>query len=77
MARGEMVRFLAENQVTDLERIKEFHGLGLAYAEAFSVKIKWFFFAGPLDRGRFCCYSINRTNRILKVCPGRLFVRKP
>ena len=43
MARGEMVRFLAENQVTDLERIKEFHGLGLAYAEAFSGKNKMVF----------------------------------
>lgn len=43
MARGEMVRFLAENQVTDLERIKEFHGLGLAYAETFSGKNKMVF----------------------------------
>lgn len=36
MARGEMVRFLAENQVEDLERIKEFDGLGYRFQPALS-----------------------------------------
>lgn len=42
MARGEMVRFLAENQVEDPEEIKTFRGLGLAYREELS------------DESRFC-----------------------
>ena len=36
MARGEMVRYMAENQIEDIEKIKEFHGMGLQYAEEFS-----------------------------------------
>ncbi len=36
MARGEMVRFLAENQVEDLEEIKEFCELGLGYVPELS-----------------------------------------
>lgn len=36
MARGEMVRFLAENQINDLDRIKEFTGMGLHFSEEWS-----------------------------------------
>ena len=36
MARGEMVRYMAENQIEDVEKIKEFHVMGLQYAEEFS-----------------------------------------
>lgn len=43
MARGEMVRFLAENQIEDLEQIKEFHELQFSYAEELSDKKKYVF----------------------------------
>lgn len=36
MARGAMVRFLAENQVEDLEKIKEFREMGFRYREELS-----------------------------------------
>ncbi len=32
MARGEMVRFMAENQIEDLEQLKEFGGLGYRFS---------------------------------------------
>ncbi len=38
MARGEMVRHMAENQITDVEQVKEFTGLGYRYASAYSDK---------------------------------------
>ena len=31
MARGEMVRFMAENQITGPEEVKAFRGLGYSY----------------------------------------------
>ncbi len=34
MARGEMVRFLAANQIEQPEGIREFHGLGFSYSKA-------------------------------------------
>lgn len=40
MARGEMVRYMAENQIENVEQIKEFHVMGLQYAEEFSDKNK-------------------------------------
>lgn len=43
MARGEMVRFLAENQIDDLERIREFHELGFHYAANLSEWNKYVF----------------------------------
>lgn len=43
MARGEMVRFLAENQIDDLERIREFHELGFHYAADLSERNKYVF----------------------------------
>lgn len=36
MARGEMVRFLAENQIGHPEEMKEFHELGFSYCEELS-----------------------------------------
>ena len=36
MARGEMVRFLASNQITDPEEIKDFSGLGYQFASKYS-----------------------------------------
>lgn len=36
MARGEMVRFLAENQAEDFETVREFCGLGYRFCEAYS-----------------------------------------
>lgn len=36
MARGEMVRFLAENQITDVEGVKGFRGLGYEYKQDLS-----------------------------------------
>ena len=33
MARGEMVRFLAENEIDSLEGVKNFHGLGYEFSE--------------------------------------------
>lgn len=43
MARGEMVRFLAENQVMEAEQIKEFGGLGYQYAEEYSSEKEYVF----------------------------------
>ncbi len=36
MARGEMVRYMAENKVTDVEGLKAFTGLGFSYNQAIS-----------------------------------------
>lgn len=43
MARGGMVRFLAENQVEDLEKIKEFREMGFRYHEELSDREKYVF----------------------------------
>lgn len=43
MARGEMVRYMAENQIEDIEKIKEFRVMGLRYAEEFSDENKIIF----------------------------------
>lgn len=43
MARGEMVRFLAENQIEDMESLKEFHELGLRYVPELSHNNKMCF----------------------------------
>ncbi len=40
MARGEMVRYMAENQIEDIEKIKEFYVMGLRYTEEFSDENK-------------------------------------
>lgn len=43
MARGEMVRFLAENQVEEPEGMKDFKGLGFAYSKEHSQGDTWIF----------------------------------
>lgn len=43
MARGAMVRYLAENQIEEIERIKEFQEFGYRYAEAYSDAITYVF----------------------------------
>ena len=43
MARGEMVRFLAENRIDDLECVKEFCELGFQYAAELSDEEKYVF----------------------------------
>ena len=43
MARGEMVRFMAENKIKDLEEIKYFNRLNYAYSEEFSDKNTYVF----------------------------------
>ncbi len=43
MARGEMVRFMAENQIEDLEKIKDFNRLNFTYREDLSSKNEFVF----------------------------------
>lgn len=43
MARGEMVRFMAENQITDVEEIKAFSELGFSYSDEYSKEDQWVF----------------------------------
>ncbi len=38
MARGEMVKFMAENAITDVEQLKEFTGLGYSFVSSLSNK---------------------------------------
>ncbi|EOS26297.1 hypothetical protein C806_01032 [Lachnospiraceae bacterium 3-1] len=46
MARGEMVRFLAQNEIEDVHGIKNFHGLGYQYEEGLSDKNTYVFLKG-------------------------------
>ena len=43
MARGEMVRFLAENNICRPEGMKEFHALGFSYCSDLSDAEKYVF----------------------------------
>lgn len=43
MARGEMVRFMAERNITDPEEVKEFKGLGFQYSRKLSESNKFVF----------------------------------
>ncbi len=43
MARGEMVRFMAENNISNLNGIKDFHELGFAYSKDLSNAAKYVF----------------------------------
>lgn len=43
MARGEMVTYMAQNGITDVEVIKSFCSRGYAYAEEFSTVNEWVF----------------------------------
>ena len=54
MARGEMVRFLAENQIEDTEKIKDFQMLGLSYCEELSNEKKLCFITGSDEEEAAC-----------------------
>lgn len=43
MARGEMVRFMAEREISDFEEIKQFDSLGYCYSEAMSTDNEYVF----------------------------------
>ena len=43
MARGEMVRFLAENEINTLEGVKDFRGLGYEFSDELSSKKEYIF----------------------------------
>lgn len=43
MARGEMVRFMAENQIEDPKKLKEFNRLGYVFREALSCDTEYIF----------------------------------
>lgn len=43
MARGEMVRYMAEEQVTDLDQLKAFCGLGYGFSKRYSAEGRWVF----------------------------------
>ena len=43
MARGEMVRFLAENEIDNLEGVKNFHGLGYEFSGELSGEKEYIF----------------------------------
>ncbi|MDF2889056.1 MAG: hypothetical protein K0R23_3441 [Lacrimispora sp.] len=46
MARGEMVKFMAENHVTEIGQLKEFNALGYQYIEEFSSETEMTFVTG-------------------------------
>ncbi|MDD6349041.1 peroxide stress protein YaaA, partial [Intestinibaculum porci] len=43
MARGEMVRYMALNQITDINLLKEFQEIGFVYNEDLSTDTKYVF----------------------------------
>ena len=43
MARGEMVRYMAENEITQIDNIKSFDRLGFTYSEEYSTDSKYVF----------------------------------
>ena len=51
MARGEMVRFMAENKIQKPEGMKEFHELGLAYKEEFSNEENTYLYVRNRNKG--------------------------
>ena len=54
MARGEMVRFLAEQEAQEPERMKEFRGLGFAYAQELSDE-NTYVFTKRVDKQEMPC----------------------
>lgn len=50
MARGEMVRWLSENQIEEPEKIKEFHGLDYRYREEYSSDTEFVFLEKKQDK---------------------------
>lgn len=51
MARGEMVRYLAEKQAFDMEEAKEFDRLGYRFCEAYSGQNTWVFLKQKQETG--------------------------
>lgn len=47
MARGEMVRWMAEQQIQDPEQLRAFSGLGYVYREEYSTADEFVFVKGP------------------------------
>ena len=43
MARGEMVRYLAENNIDTLDDVKQFHGLGYEFSNEYSTEKEYIF----------------------------------
>ena len=56
MARGEMVRYMAENNVTDLEQLKSFEGLGYRYEKEISGEKEYIFLKTGMR------FLINKSN---------------
>lgn len=52
MARGEMVRFLAEHQIEDLDQLKKFNRLGYQYQEEWSGEKEIVFCKGIENKGK-------------------------
>ena len=46
MARGEMVRYMAENNVTEVRQLKKFNALGYRYIEELSTETEMTFVIG-------------------------------
>lgn len=51
MARGEMVRFMAENNISDINDIKRFDRLGFSYSESLSEENKFIFLKDKIEKG--------------------------
>ena len=51
MARGEMVRFMAENNVLDVEKLKGFSAQGYRYSEEYSDESKYVFILEKKPKG--------------------------
>lgn len=49
MARGEMVRFMAENNIQNIDDIKKFNRLGFSYNKSLSEENKFVFLKGELN----------------------------
>ena len=61
MARGEMVRFMAENAVEDLDKIKEFNRLGFVYKDELSDNNTFVFV--KIMKVNYCNkYNLNSSN---------------
>ena len=43
MARGSLIRYMAEHQIENPEEMKQFDGLGYKYKEEYSDNTKWIF----------------------------------
>ena len=46
MARGQMLRWMAENQITDPEDLREFHDLEYRFSDGYSTENNYVFIKG-------------------------------